>query len=140
MKKILNNQNGVTMIETVVATAIIAILLVTVLGALLYGQKMIVFTDTKNNAAAQAQDLVDGIMTQLGAGTPPNDTVVDGATKMAASFDDSKKTTNPKQYYINEVTAGGTVIGYNIYSRVYYNNGESCVDLKAFAKKGGVFD
>ncbi|MBC3796775.1 prepilin-type N-terminal cleavage/methylation domain-containing protein [Acetobacterium tundrae] len=140
MKKIIDNQRGVTLIETVVATAIIAILLVTLLGTLLFGQKMIVFTDTKNNAAAQAQNLVDGIMTQLGASTLPNDTVVDGATKMATSFDDSKKTTNPKQYYINEVTKSGTTIGYNIFARVYYNNGDSYVDLKAFAKKGGVFN
>lgn len=150
MKNIVNNQHGVTLIETVAATAIIAIIMVTVLGALLYGQKMIIFTDTKNNAAAQAQDLVDGIMTQLGAGTPANAIAIEGAIpvdKDTGFADQVSATDVMKQYIIIPVTIKKMIneksvdfSGYNIFVRVYYNNGDSYVDLKAFAKKGGAFN
>lgn len=135
MKKKFNDQRGVTLIETIAATAIIAIILVTIVGALFYGQKMIVFTDAKNNEAAQAQELVDSIMTSLSKGIIPTDTLL-GATNVVENagekfvYDGSK----PKQYYYTETTLNGEA-GYTINVRVYYNNGDSHVDLKAFAKK-----
>ncbi|AFA47016.1 type IV pilus modification PilV family protein [Acetobacterium woodii] len=146
MKQRLDNQRGVTLIETVVSVAIIAIIMVTILGALLYGQKMIVFTDTKNNAAAKAQELVDEIMTQLPIITKEEDLSISGATKVSGSFSKPTSSTDPKeQYYYMPVdidgktVSFGNAIGYHIYVRVYYNNDESYVDLKAFTKKGGVF-
>lgn len=153
MKKLINNRNGVTLIETVVATAIIAILLVTVLGALLYGQKMVVFSDAKNNEAAQAQELIDSIMTQLSANIEPGALSVVGAKKINGSFVDPKTRIAPeqssdykKQYIIETATVpkvvDGKAVDYVVYTirvRVYYNNDESYIDLKAFAKKGGVW-
>jgi len=155
MKKIIDNQRGVTLIETVVATAIITIILVTILGALLYGQKMIVFSDSKNNEAAQAQELIDEIMTQLSSNVSPDNVVTDnlatgGALKITGDFVDPKTITNSSndptmQYIINnapiQVEIGGETVAidaYNIEVRVYYNNNESYIDLKAFTKKGGV--
>lgn len=153
MKKIMKDQAGVTLIETVAATAIIAIILVTVLGALLYGQKMVVFSDSKNNEAAQAQELIDKIMTQLSANTEPSLLSVGDVKKINGNFVDPKTIIEPehpsdyrKQYIIEVDTVkrdvNGTAVDYTVYSiqvRVYYNNDESYVDLKAFAKKGGVW-
>lgn len=152
MKRILKNQAGVTLIETVAATAIIAIILVTILGALLYGQKMVVFSDSKNNEAAQAQDLIDSIMTQLSENIDPSSLSTGDAIKRD-NFADPKTITNflpgqdPRKQYIIETdtvqkTVDGKTVDYPVYTiqvRVYYNNDESYVDLKAFAKKGGVW-
>lgn len=151
MKRIIKNQTGVTLIETVATTAIIAIILVTILGALLYGQKMVVFSDSKNNEAAQAQDLIDAIMTQLSENKDPSSLSTGDAIKMV-SFADPKTITNPqpgkdvrKQYIIEEDNVPKIVNDnprdypvYMIKVRVYYNNDESYVDLKAYTKKGGI--
>lgn len=152
MKRILRNQAGVTLIETVAATAIIAIILVTILGALLYGQKMVVFSDSKNNEAAQAQDLIDSIMNQLSENKDPSSLSTGDAIKMD-SFAEPQTITSPpagqdprKQYIIQEgvvqkVVNGSNVnyVSYTVQVRIYYNNDESYVDLKAFTKKGGVW-
>lgn len=146
MKGIVKNQAGVTLIETVAATAIIAIILVTLVGALLYGQKMVVFSDSKNNEAAQAQEMIDTIMTQLSARTNLEDLIVTGASKANGSFTLPNQPSDPrKQYYYEPVDLGGNVVsvdsavGYKIYVRVYYNNDQSYLDLVAFTKKGSVY-
>jgi type II secretory pathway pseudopilin PulG len=150
MKKILSNQKGATLIETVAATAIIILLLLTVLGALLFGQGVIVGSDEKNNAASTAQEIIDSIMVSLSNKEVYTDELVDDAKNMGAGFDESQKTQYPRQYYIvpmdiqvdvdpddGEET---TKKAYQIYVRVYYNQGESYVDLTAFNKQGGVWD
>lgn len=127
MKKILQNQHGVTLIETVAATAIVGIILVTILGALLFGQKMIVFSDTKNNAAAIGQDQIDGMMANISSGNVP-----DSGTTMVEGY--------KIETAITAVDKNGDGIeeGYDIKVRIYYNNDESYVELKAYAKKDGV--
>lgn len=152
MKAKIKNQRGVTLVETVAATAIVAIILVTILGALLYGQKMVIFSDSKNNEAAQAQDLVDSIMTQLSDNENPSSLSTGDAIKMDDFADPETIINLPegkdsrKQYIIQQGTVSknvnGSVVDYIVYTiqvRVYYNNDESFVDLKAFAKKGGVW-
>lgn len=129
MKKILKNQRGVTLIETVAATAIITIIMVTILGALLYGQKMIVFSDTKNNAASIGQEQIDEIMAKVTSGNAPasGTVIVDGCTvKIEVTEVDKDKDIQ----LLKE--------GYDIKVQVYYNNDESYVELKAYAKKDGV--
>lgn len=129
MKKIIDNQRGVTLIETVVATAIIAILLTTVLSTLLFGQKTIVFTDAKNNAASIAQKQIDATMAKISAGTVPTigtvtETVDGYKTDLAVTAVDRD--------------GNGTNEGYDIKVKAYYNNNESNVTLKAYVKKGGL--
>ena len=120
MKELIKNKNGATLIETLVAIVIIAIILITVVGALLYGQKMIVFSDTRNNAAAIGQDQIDKKIEAVESGTVPNSetTVVDGHNTV-----------------IN--VTGDTLSGQEVYYisvRVYYNNNNSYIDLSALAK------
>lgn len=120
MNKILKKNDGITLIETVVSTAIIMIILVSVVGALLYGQKMIIFTDSKNNAAAIGQDQIDKMIAAFEAGETPG------------SYPDSIEG-HDVDITVNSSTIAEKTV-YNIGIRVYYNNGESYVDLAALAK------
>lgn len=127
MKWIIDDQRGVTLIETVVATAIIAIILTTIVGALLFGQKMIIFSDTKNNAASIGQEHIDGMMANISSGNIPATgvTTVDGC-KVETEVAEVDK------------NGDGTKEGYNLKVRTYYNNNESYVEFQAYAKKDGV--
>ena len=129
MEKILKNQNGVTLIETVAAVAIIAIIMVTILGTLLYGQKMIVFSDTKNNAASIGQDQIDEMMSKVTSGNVPGNStyMVDGhkVNVEVTEVDKDKDASHTKE-------------GCDIKVQVYYNGEESFVELTAYALKGGV--
>lgn len=133
MKEVLKNKRGVTLIETVAATAIIAIILISIVGALLYGQKMIVFTDTKNNAAAIGQDLVDKTIEKIESGTVPvSESLV------------------VENHDVDVQVSGGTVSGKPVYYidvRVYYNDRNASIDISGMGKfyhdadldKGGDF-
>jgi prepilin-type N-terminal cleavage/methylation domain-containing protein len=138
MKKIIKNQNGVTLIETIVATALISILLVTIIGSLLFGQKVIFFSDEKNNKAAEAQEIIDDIMTQLSGGIIPEEIIISEVRNTGTAFNDDQKIEFPKQYYImSVVNSDGKKIGYNIYVRIYYNNGNDQINFTSFAELKG---
>lgn len=129
MEKILKNQNGVTLIETVAAVAIIAIIMVTILGALMYGQKMIVFSDTKNSAASIGQDQIDEMMSKVTAGNvPANGTYMVDGHKVNVEVTEVDK----------DQDAGHLKEGCDITVQVYYNGEESFVEFTAYALKGGV--
>lgn len=129
MEKIIKNQNGVTLIETIAAVAIIAIIMVTILGTLLYGQKMIVFSDTKNSAASIGQDQIDEIMSKVTSGNVPgNSTFMVNGHKVKVAVTEVDKDND----------AGHTKEGCDIKVQVYYNGEESFIELTAYALKGGV--
>ncbi len=146
MKKFVNNQAGVTLIELLAAFVILSILLITILGAILFSQKIIIGSDQKNNEAAIAQDYIDEIVTKISNGTDPtlikevgtiekgkaysmDDPSLTGIT--LGTFNDDKWTTYPRQFYI----VSYSTTGYNVYFRSYYNNGSAQINYTAFAKK-----
>ena len=137
------NQKGVTLIETVISIAIMLIILISIVGALQFGQKMIVITDSKNNESAQAQELIDSILTSLSEGSVPNETVLRAKDVVAEPYEKFFYNPDiPRQYYYvektvsgNEIPGHGDVTGYLVKVRVYYNSGKSYVELQAFAKK-----
>lgn len=148
MKKIINNQAGVTLIELLAAFVILSILLITIVGAILFSQKTIIGSDQKNNEAAIAQDYIDEIVTKISNGTDPTLIKEVGTTEKGkaysmddsslagitlGTFNDDKWTTYPRQFYI--VSYPGSTTGYNVYFRSYYNNGSAQINYTAFAKK-----
>ncbi len=149
MKEIIKKQNGVTLIELLAAFLILSILLVSVVGAILFGQKSIVGSDQKNNEAAIAQECVDEIITRISNGENLSQIKEVGTVEkgkaysmdytsgaVAGRFNEDKMTDFPRQFYIVSYPSDST-IGYNIYFRSYYNNGTGQIDLTAFAMKNG---
>ncbi|MGE4541857.1 MAG: hypothetical protein AB7D35_11400 [Bacteroidales bacterium] len=148
MKKILSNQKGVTLIETLAASVIIILLLFTVMGALMFGQGVIVGSDEKNNAAATAQEIIDDLMASLSGGASYDGNASDTDSGFINPGDPGYTT---EQYYIEsevikvdlypESTDNETIEknAYKIHVRVYYNQDQSYVELSAFNKDGGVW-
>lgn len=159
MKKLIKDCDGVTLIETVVATAIIGIILISVVGALIFAQKMIVFNDGKNNVAGKAQEVTDEIVNLLSTGNSITDVVgkIGEEALYVAESDfleieeiresDSDQVKNEKmvqnkkkskQYRIVECydsKLSDKVVGYNVYVRYYFESTNSPVNLTAFARK-----
>jgi Tfp pilus assembly protein PilV len=149
MKRSINNQSGVTLIELLAAFLILSIILITLVGALLFSQKSIIGSDLKNNEAAKGQDYVDQIVAMISNGTDPALITEIGTEEKGKAysmdnakltditkgqFNDDKWATYQRQFYIVEYTAAE---GYNIYYRGYYDNGTAQINYTAFAKKSG---
>lgn len=147
MKKIVESQKGVTMIELLAAFLILTILLISVVGTLLFGQKSIVGSDQKNNEAAIAQDYVDEIVTRISRGEELGSITTVGTNEKGKAysmdytenvnigqFNDDKFSDYSRQFYIEPYPSDPS-IGYNVYFRSYYNNGSAQINLTAFAKK-----
>jgi hypothetical protein len=102
-------------------------LLTTVGGALIFGQKTVVYTDTKNNAASVAQKQIDEAMGKISRGTIPTagTTTIDGFRVDLALAQVDKDSNGVKE-------------GYDITVTVYYNNNAANVTMKAYAKTGGL--
>lgn len=147
--KIIEKKNGVTIIELLAAFLILTILLISVVGAILFGQKSIVGSDQKNNEAAIAQECVDEIITRISNGESlSNIKEVGSAEKgkaysmdytagtVAGQFNEDKVASFPRQFYIASYPSDPSS-GYNVYFRSYYNNGTAQIDLTAFARRNG---
>lgn len=147
--KIIEKKNGVTIIELLAAFLILTILLVSVVGAILFGQKSIVGSDQKNNEAAIAQECVDEIITRISNGESLSNIKEVGSVEkgkaysmdytpgtVAGQFNEDKTTSFPRQFYIVAYPSDPSS-GYNIYFRSYYNNGTALIDLTAFARRNG---
>lgn len=149
MRRFINNQSGVTIVELIAAFVILAIILTTIFGAIMFSQKTVIGSDLKNNEAAIGQDYVDEIVTMISNGTDPALIKMVGTSEKGIAysmddpallditphtFNDDKSTKYQHQFYI--VPYPGTpTIGYNIYYRSYYNNGTAQINFTAFAKK-----
>lgn len=150
MKKNINNQAGVTIIELLAAFVILAILMTAILGALLFSQKAIVGSDQKNNEAAIGQDYIDEIVTKISNGNDPSLITEVGTVEKGkaysmdnsslsgitlGTFNDAKWESYPRQFYIKQYPDTGSPIGYKVYYRSYYNNGTTQINFTAFVKK-----
>ncbi len=132
-KRLVRSKSGLTLVEVIVATAILVLFTVVVISMIVVSRGIISnSTDSEPNASA-AQFVVDTLMTDLSSGKVEvavleADT---GATCMnGTTF--APTLANNKQFKFAPVTSNG-VDGYVIYVRVYDDDGKN-IFLKAFSR------
>lgn len=145
----LKGKYGSSLVEVIVAVALLAIVVVTVVGGIGLARQSVTDNNVKDDNTAVAQNITDTLLTYLSSlpadqtKGKPDETDMQNITK-ALLVDDKTKfsssASNTKQFYYAYANADGTA-GYKIEVRVYYNkNSEKYSTFTAFAAcTGGEF-
>lgn len=133
------SKRGSSLVEVLAAVLILAIVTTGVLTGIGLSQRVILSESAQETAAAQAQNLADGLVEKLHgvSGAAPGNISVSGAVYVApASFPDPSKGLQ----YTFEAVSVGAVEGYRIRTAAYFtdSSGKKAVQLTAFAAKDGV--
>lgn len=142
--KKLKNKSGMTMLEVVVAVCILAIVVLAAVTAVNLSHSTVLSQGSSANAAAQAQDLADALITELHTKEPDAvkvETTVGGidGVSYVSTFPDLSSTSSDRQFTINVVNDQNGVKGYKIRTAVFYTDskGRKCVQMQAFSAKDG---
>jgi len=147
---IMKSKKGTTLVEVIAAVAILAIVVLAVLTSIGFSQTTILSGSSEADAAAQAQNIADTLISSLHGKTNADpDAITNAMTATGAVYVASTTFPNPakgKQFTFTEVsdsagTADSTVAvkGYKIKVAVYYTDktGRKCVQMTAFAAEDG---
>lgn len=134
--KKLRRKNGTTMLEVIVAACILVIVVMAAVMAINLSHATVLSQGSSANAAAQAQDLADQLITELHTKSPQDSAEDVGADYVAP--EDFPNSTYDKQFTAKYVNQDG-IEGYKIRTAVYYtdSNGRKCVQMQAFSAKDG---
>lgn len=141
--KKLKKKNGMTILEVVVAVCILALVVTAGVMVVSLSHSTVLSQSSSANAAAQAQELADKLITELHGKTPEEVNKMrtfDGAInigRLSKLFPDATSVFD-KQFIIEYVDKDG-IEGYKIRTAVYYtdSNGRKCVQMQAFSAKDG---
>lgn len=128
---------GMTLVEVIIAIAILGIIVVSFLGAFVSGITSIFIAGRKSNAVATAQEYVD---TASASGIVSLSELSNECTELNASFytyDETKNGSKPSNYYIDnnfqqKATIDGTeytIIKKKLTVLVFFDNGKRYVTL-----------
>lgn len=132
-KSLVRGKSGLTLVEVIVATAVLLLFTVAVISMIVVSRGIIATSSHSEPDASAAQFVVDTLMTDLSSGK------IDAAALEAdtgavcmngTTF--SPMLANNKQFKYDLVTSNG-VDGYIIYVRVYDDDGKNMF-LKAFSR------
>lgn len=135
MDKTFQNNNAFTLVEVILTIAIVAIITISILG--LFGDSFIsiIFSSRKDEAIAEASNIMDKIYSIA----PNHESKIDDAldiTKVNCDQLYNDTNTNISRYCLDRVLdADGSLDGFKVTVVVYYLNGKRKVSLTSFVRK-----
>jgi Tfp pilus assembly protein PilV len=152
----MKEKRGSSLLEVIVAVALLAIVVLTVVGGIGMARQSVLNNNVQDDYTAKAQNIADTLITYLSAQDPSKDTVgneqakidemnkLTGAVHVNSSSDFSSSNTNKEQFTYTWVgVENNPISGYKIEVRVYYNSGKEkkYSTFTAFAAcTGGAFN
>lgn len=132
-KGLVRGKSGLTLVEVIVATAILVLFTVVVISMIIVSRGVITSSKNSEPDASAAQFVVDTLMTDLSSGKVDISVLeADTGAKCMNDTTFSPTLENNKQFKFGPVTSNG-VDGYVIYVRVYDDAGKN-IFLKAFSR------
>jgi hypothetical protein len=138
------SKRGVSLAEEVCAAAVLVIVVVAVIGAMGLARTSVLGSNTRDGAAAAAQEISDALIASLsGQASPPD---LSGLEASKNAFDMgggedafSYSAGKARQFVCIPVDADsdGAADGYRILTRVYYNGGKNYVQMAAYSSASG---
>ena len=152
----LKRKRGSSLLEVIVAVALLAIVVVTVVGGIGMARQSVLNNNVQDDYTAKAQNIADTLITYLTAQDPSKDTItgvqkkidemnqLTGAAYVDSGSNFSPTNANNKQFCCTWFAkSGDESAGYKIEVRVYYNSGKEkkYSTFSAFAAcTGGAFN
>lgn len=134
-KSLVRGKSGLTLVEVIVATAVLMLFTVAVISMVVVSRGIIATSSHSEPDASAAQFVVDTLMTDLSSVSTPTVDALEtdtGATCMNGT-EFSPTLGNNKQFKYGLSPDDHVVEGYVIYVRVYGDDGKN-IFLKAFAR------
>lgn len=141
MKIRFGSKKGVSLVEEICAAAVLIIAVVALAGGIGAARGTLSRSGTEDEAAAQAQELADTLITVLSSETSKvsgTDVLNDGTADYLPDGDFSDSGTK-KQYTYEPVSETDGPSGYKITVRVCYGAGRYCQMTAYAADTGGAF-
>ncbi len=136
----MKSRKGLTMLEVVAAVSILAIVVLAAVTAVNLSHSTVLSQGSSINAAAQAQNLADELITEFHTKAPGDFTTFDGAVYVDWDAFPNSALAADKQFTAELVTdKNNGIAGYQIRTAVFYTDsgGRKCVRMQAFSAKDG---
>jgi len=137
--KMRNSKKGVTLVEAIVAAAIMVIMVAGIIAIIGFANSLISKNKVQDDGFATAEGIADAVMTAISNGnTDPDDLEALTGAEHVRDNSDFSSDPNAKEFKFIYGTDAKGISGYKIYVRVNDSEGNQLAYITAFAAvKGG---
>lgn len=138
---LLRGKRGISLVEEICAVLILAAAVVALLSTIGFAGGAVSKGNAADRSAAEAQKIADTLIDRLSSSAAePEASALEAAAGARKVGDFSDSLGDGGQFRLEPTETDG-IAGYAITVRVYYNNGKSYAELRAFAANtGGAFN